>query len=61
MADTVYDLFRHDPEKGRSSHLHNHYRRGLMDVLPPGRGQVAAYAAWRAGRDTMRHEKGRST
>lgn len=61
MADTVYDLFRHAPDEGRSSYLHDHYRRGLIDVLPPDRSQVAAYAAWRAGRDTMRHEKRRRT
>jgi len=51
---TIYDLYMTDPEAGRSSHLHNHYRRGLLEILPPERSQQAAHAAWRAGRDTAR-------
>jgi len=54
MTKTIYDLYRNTPELGTSSYLDNPYRRGLLDILPPRRSEAAAYAAWRAGRDTTR-------
>ena len=48
----IYDLFRRSPDEGRSSYLHDHYRRGLLGVQEPPRSRTAAHAAWQAGRDT---------
>ena len=52
--DEIYRLYRDHPDQGRTSYLDNHYRRGLLGILPPERSRQAAHAAWRAGRDTNR-------
>jgi hypothetical protein len=57
QAAQVYALFRGEPPECRSSYLHDHYRRGKLGVQRPGREQVAALAAWKAGRDDARAAK----
>ena len=48
----IYDMFRHTPDQGKGSYLHDHYRRGLLGVHEPETTREAAHAVWRAGRDT---------
>lgn len=52
-AEKVYRLYRDDPEAGRSSYLHDHYRRGREGIMEPDRQALRAHAAWRAGRDAV--------
>jgi hypothetical protein len=56
-GNEVYRLYRESPDEGRSSYLHDHYRRGLLGTSPPERSRAAAHAAWRAGRDTTKGKK----
>lgn len=51
-AESVYQLYRNDPESGAASYLHDHYRRGLAGIMEPSNDAHLAHAAWRAGRDT---------
>ena len=51
---TVYRLYRERPEEGRSSYLHDHYKRGRQGIMKP-HGQLAL-AAWKAGRDAAKAE-----
>ena len=50
-AEKVYREFRDNLDGCRSSYLYGHYRRGEQGIMRPDRSQVAATAAWRAGRD----------
>lgn len=47
--DPVYRLYRDNPAEGRSSYLHDHYKRGRLHVARPH--SKPALAAWMAGRD----------
>lgn len=58
-AEKVYRLFRDTPDAGKSSELHNHYRRGRQEIMKPEPNQVLALAAWRAGRDAARADRKR--
>lgn len=51
-SQQVYDLFMATPEKGQSSYLHDHYRRGREGIMRPGSAYPLSDAAWRAGRDS---------
>jgi hypothetical protein len=52
--DPIYRLFRDHPERGASSYLADHYKRGLQGVMKPD--GYPALSAWRAGRDTATSE-----
>lgn len=54
--DRIYKLYRHDPDAGRSSYLHDHYRRGREGIMRPTPEQARALAAWKAGRDAAKAE-----
>lgn len=51
-VDVVYRLFRDTPDKGKTSELYNHYKRGRLGIMRPRPQQKLALAAWQAGRDT---------
>ena len=53
----VYRLYRDHPEKGESSNLYNHYKRGLQGIHEPNKSAKLAYAAWLAGRDTAQADQ----
>lgn len=51
-AQRIYDAFIDTPDLGKSSYLHDHYRRGIAGIMEPARANHLAHAAWSAGRDT---------
>lgn len=50
-AEKVYRQYRDDPDGGKRSYLHDHYRRGLAGIMEPSKKAKLAHAAWRAGQD----------
>jgi hypothetical protein len=50
----VREMFRTNPEAGRSSHLYNHYKRGMANVMKPAPSAHLALAAWECGFEAAR-------